>query len=83
MKTRTTTIRIHDAQLRFLEQIAEHDGVAVADVQRAAFRAYSEARAKTDPKLAALRDRVAEEWKDEDDARRRETLQRALGEGVE
>ncbi len=83
MKTRTTTIRIHDAQLRFLELIAEHDGVSVADVQRAAFTAYSEERAQANKELSTARDRVAEEWKDEDDARRQETLQRALGESVE
>lgn len=82
MKTRTTTIRLHDAQLRYLELIAEYDGVSVAEVQRDAFTAYGEARAQADRELFRMRERVAAEWKDADDERRREALQRALGESI-
>lgn len=82
MKTRTTTVRVEDAQLRLMELIAERDGVSLADAQRAAFTAYIEAQAKADDEVLAARDKVAEEWKDEDEIRRREKLQRTFGESV-
>jgi alpha-D-ribose 1-methylphosphonate 5-triphosphate synthase subunit PhnG len=82
MTTRTTTIRVHDAQLRLLEVIANHDGVSVADVQRAAFSAYIDARAQSSDALLSARDEVAADWRDKDEARRREALQNALGQSV-
>jgi len=82
MTTRTTTIRIHDAQLRLLEVIANHDGVSVADVQRAAFSAYIDARAQADDALLTARGEIAADWRDKDEARKKEALQEALGESV-
>lgn len=82
MTTRTTTIRVHDAQLRLLELIAQHDGVSVADAQRAAFSAYIDERVQGDEGLRAARDEVDAEWRDKDETRSREARQKALGESV-
>ena len=82
MTTRTTTIRVQDAQLRLLELIAQHDGVSVADAQRAAFSAYIDERAKGDDDLRTAREEVDAEWRGKDEARSREARQKALGESV-
>ena len=82
MKTRTTTVRVQDAQLRLMELIAERNGMSLAEAQRAAFSAYIEAQANADDEVLTARDKVAEEWKGEDEVRRREALQRTFGESV-
>ena len=79
MATRTTTIRVHDAQLQLLETIAERDNVSVADIQRTAFSEYIDRRVKTDEALKTARERVIAEWQDKGQARTQEALEKAVG----
>lgn len=56
--TRTTYIRMAEAQSTMISRIAEHDGVSPADVMRAAFAEFVELRAQQDPSFAQTREQM-------------------------